>query len=242
VTSTWTTSAAHPRRAGRRRLPRPPCLDNHLRDERAVGACRAGQSGGSDAGARRAVAAASPTTSTSSTRRSSWRPRTADGTRSGVTRDPRGILVAVHRQPCPGGLPPWICRTCSHRSARQPAAPIRPSSQARSRTPSRRRAALTVSSTRSARAGLAARWTPGSRPDRTSRSSRRSSARRWVPRTSTSSRRSRGCRSEALLPLLATFLPMIIDMLTPDGNAPRPAPTAAWARSATCSEACWPGR
>ena len=30
-----------------------------------------------------------------------------------------------------------------------------------------------------------------------------------------------GLPVEALLPLLATFLPMIIDMLTPDGNAPR---------------------
>jgi uncharacterized protein YidB (DUF937 family) len=30
-----------------------------------------------------------------------------------------------------------------------------------------------------------------------------------------------GLPVEALLPLLATFLPMIIDMLTPDGNAPQ---------------------
>ena len=30
-----------------------------------------------------------------------------------------------------------------------------------------------------------------------------------------------GLPVEALLPLLATFLPMIIDMLTPDGNAPK---------------------
>lgn len=30
-----------------------------------------------------------------------------------------------------------------------------------------------------------------------------------------------GLPVDALLPLLATFLPMIIDMLTPDGNAPR---------------------
>jgi len=30
-----------------------------------------------------------------------------------------------------------------------------------------------------------------------------------------------GLSVEMLLPLLATFLPMIIDMLTPDGNAPK---------------------
>jgi uncharacterized protein YidB (DUF937 family) len=30
-----------------------------------------------------------------------------------------------------------------------------------------------------------------------------------------------GLPIEALLPLLATFLPVIIDMLTPDGNAPK---------------------
>jgi len=30
-----------------------------------------------------------------------------------------------------------------------------------------------------------------------------------------------GLSVESLLPLLATFLPLIIDMLTPDGNAPR---------------------
>ena len=30
-----------------------------------------------------------------------------------------------------------------------------------------------------------------------------------------------GLPVEALLPLLATFLPVIIDMLTPDGNAPQ---------------------
>ena len=30
-----------------------------------------------------------------------------------------------------------------------------------------------------------------------------------------------GIPVETLLPLLATFLPMIIDMLTPDGNAPK---------------------
>ncbi len=69
-------------------------------------------------------------------------------------------------------------------------------------------------------AGLGDRSTPGSRPARTSRSIRSSSARRSDRTPSSGCRAGSGIDIGSLLPMLAAFLPQIIDMLTPDGKEP----------------------
>ena len=68
--------------------------------------------------------------------------------------------------------------------------------------------------------GLAAPPTPGSAPDRTSRSPRATSPRRSAPTRSTSSPSDTGMRRDDVLAGLSRYLPRFIDQLTPDGRLP----------------------
>ena len=68
--------------------------------------------------------------------------------------------------------------------------------------------------------GSARSWTRGS-PRTTTRSSIRPPwARRWGRTPSRSSRQGPGIDVGQLLPMLAAFLPQIVDLLTPDGAVP----------------------
>ena len=64
------------------------------------------------------------------------------------------------------------------------------------------------------------RPTRGSAPARTSRSIRRRSGPRSAPTRCSKLSAGSGLDIATLLPMLAAFLPQIIDMLTPDGTVP----------------------
>ena len=76
---------AHPRGARGRRRPRPPRLDDHLGDERRLGARRARRPTPARRRSSTTCAAACRAISTSSTRRSSSRPRTGAASRPRTT-------------------------------------------------------------------------------------------------------------------------------------------------------------
>ncbi len=87
---------------------------------------------------------------------------------------------------------------------------------ARSTTP----AASTGLSVGSARAVSTTRSTRGCRPARTDRSTRNGSAHALGPETVQRLSNGSGLDIQALLPLLAAFLPQLINMLTPNGRTP----------------------
>ena len=80
--------------------------------------------------------------------------------------------------------------------------------------------ASTALVTSCSRAVWARQSTRGSATARTQPSTRSGSATRSDTRRSSGCGQGSGLDIQALLPLLAAFLPQIIDMLTPDGQAP----------------------
>ena len=92
--------------------------------------------------------------------------------------------------------------------------------------------------TSSGRAASASRSTRGCRPDRTRRSQPAQLEQALGPDTVQRLSAGSGLNVGQLLPLLAAFLPQIINMLTPKGNVP-----SGGLNRAACptSAACWAG-